>query len=178
MTDHPNNRASIQDLQRFLRQLSLAEGLFAPPPIDGIFDTATDKALRSYQRHKGFLETGRADQATWEALYTDYRASLAKNSPPRAILLFPLDPVGFAYERADQRGFPIAAIQYMLRELQRDYDALADVEITGVYDVKTQNAVKAFQGKNRIEPHGKTDLLTWNTIADRYNTLASRYQRE
>ena len=177
MTDHQNNKSAITNLQRYLRQIALAEKTFSAPPVDGIFDTATREALRRYQQSVGFPPTGFADQEIWERLYADYRASLAKNASPRAILLFPFDPEGFAYENGSS-GFEVEAIQYMLRELARSYAEFEDLPVTGIYDQKTTDAVKVLQQKSNLEPHGKTDLLTWNTLADQYNTLFSRYNME
>ena len=171
-------RRIYQNLQRYLRQLELAESLPLPPPIDGIFDSDTERALREYQIRRGLPPTGFADQQTWELLYNDYRASIAQNTEPRPLLLFPLDPLGFAYESGVKDGFAVAAIQYMLRELERNYDDWIDLAVTGSYDQKTVNAVKSFQEKNRLDTTGKTDLLTWNTIVDQYNTLMRRYGQE
>ena len=82
MTNHQNYPAAVTNLQRYLRQLSYDEASIPPPPVDGIFEDATVAALREFQRLRGFPVTGQADQETWDRLYADYRASLAKNSPP------------------------------------------------------------------------------------------------
>lgn len=177
MTEHQNNRAAIENLQRYLRQIALSDGGFPPPPIDGIFESATEEALRSYQSMTGAPQTGSADQATWERLYADYRASLAKNAAPRPVLIFPFAPIGFGFE-TDSRGFEVGAIQFMLRELGRNYAELEGLPVTGEYDKKTTDAVKIFQERSRLEPHGRTDLLTWNTLADQYNTLFSKFELE
>ena len=177
MNGHPNHAPATENLQRYLRQLSFVEKSIPAPPVDGIFEERTADALREFQRLRGFTVTGNADRETWEKLYADYRMSLAQNSPPRQISLFPFAPHGFAYE-TNSSGFPIAAIQYMLRELQRNYAEFADLPVTGIYDKKTADAVQLFQSRNRLEPHAKTDLLTWNTIADQYNTLAARIGNE
>lgn len=177
MNDHQNSQAAIENLQRYLRQIALSDGGFPPPPVDGIFDSETKEALRRYQSMTGVPQTGSADQTTWERLYTDYRASLAKNAAPRPILIFPYSPTGFAFE-TDSRGFEVEVIQYMLRELGRNYAELEDLTITGIYDPKTTDAVKIFQEKSRLEPHGRIDLLTWNTLADQHNTLFSKFELE
>ena len=177
MTDHQNSQAAIENLQRYLRQIALSDGGFPPPPVDGIFDSATEEALRRYQSMTGAPQTGSADQTTWVHLYADYRASLAKNAAPRPIFIFPYSPTGFAFE-TDSRGFEVETIQYMLRELQRNYVEFEDLAVTGIYDQKTTDAVKIFQEKSRLEPHGRTDLLTWNTLADQYNTLMSKIETE
>ena len=170
MKDHPNHAAATEDIQRYLRQLSYGEASIPPPPVDGIFDTRTTDALRQFQRLKGLEETGIVDTMTWDLLYAAYRASLAANSPARIIAVFPPTPPEYVLE-IGASGFLVTALQYMLRELQHSYSALAAVAQTGVYDEQTANAVRILQKSAFLPVTGKVDLLTWNTIADTYNTL-------
>lgn len=177
MTNHPNHAAATQDLQRYLRQLSYGEPTIPPPPIDGIFDTRTTDALRRFQQLKGLAETGIADALTWELLYVDYRASLAANSPPRTVAVFPPDPLGYVLT-VGSVGFPVTVLQYMLRELQHSYSELSDVAQTGIYDEQTANAVRVVQKGSFLPMTGVVDLLTWNSITDAYNTLFTRVSDE
>jgi len=173
MTDHPNQSIATQNLQRYLRQLSYDEATIGPVPIDGIFDAQTEAALREFQRLRGFPVTGSADQATWERLYADYRASLALNSPPRAVLIYPLEP--FSYELTlDSIGLPVTVLQAMLLELQQNYSPLSEVKITGVFDEQTATAVRVFQSLNQLPATGSVGQMTWNAIVDQYNVLFSR----
>ena len=173
MTNHPNYPPSVERLQRYLRQLSYDEPTLQAPPIDGIFETQTEDALREFQRLRGIPITGSADQETWERLYDDYRASLAYNSPSRPILAFPLDPFGYVITSGSV-GFPVLAVQYMLSELSYNYFGLSGIELSGVYDEQTQNAVRTFQSGNRLPVDGTVGLVTWNAIADQYNALFSK----
>ena len=170
MNNHPNHAAATRDLQRYLRQLSFEEPSIPPPPVDGIFDSRTTDSLRQFQRLKGLEPTGIADAEAWELLYADYRASLAANTPASMIAIFPPTPTGYAMEIGSS-GFAVTALQYMLRELQHSYSALADVAQTGVYDEQTANAVRVIQKGAFLPITSKVDLLTWNTVADAYNTL-------
>ncbi|MBQ9805736.1 MAG: peptidoglycan-binding protein [Clostridia bacterium] len=173
MTDHPNYTLATQNLQRYLRQLSYDELTIPPVPIDGIFESRTEEALREFQRLRGFPVTGSADQETWERLYADYRASLALNSPPRAILVFPLEPPSYVLDMGS-RGFPVLALQYMLLELHQNYLPLVRVELTGEFDGQTANAVRVFQSLNQLPANGAVGQMTWDTIADQYNVLFLR----
>lgn len=177
MTDHPNTSAAVENLQRYLRQLSYDEPDIPPVPIDGIFENRTEDALREFQRLRGLEVTGNADRETWDRLYRDYRASLASNSPPRAILIFPPSPAGY-HLSPGSIGFPVEAIQRMLLELQHHYKELETVAQTGVYDEQTQRAVRLFQEKNALPIDTAIGLLTWNTLADQYNALFSRTDDE
>ena len=175
MTDHPNFRPSVSNLQRYLRQLSYDEETIPRPPIDGIFESQTEDALREFQRLRGLPVTGSADRETWERLYEDYRRALSLRSPPRAVTLFPLDPIGYVI-LPQSRDFAVTVLQHMLLELHDHHKELENVEITGVYDPQTQSAVRFFQQKNGLPDDGNTGLLTWNTITDQYNALRSRGQ--
>lgn len=173
MINHPNYPPSVENLQRYLRQLSYDEPTLIAPPIDGIFESQTEEALREFQRLRGIPITGSADQETWELLYNAYRSSLAYNSPPRPILVFPPDPEGYAIT-VGSIGFPVLALQHMLRELSYNYFGLSNIELSGIYDEQTQNAVRTFQSGNRLPVDGNVGLVTWNAIADQYNALFSK----
>ena len=177
MIDHPNTAFAVENLQRYLRQLSFDEPSIPRVPIDGIFESQTEAALREFQRLRSLAITGVADQETWDRLYQDYRISLAKNSPPRPILIFPLEPVGYVM-LPGSIGWGVSVLQGMLRELHHHDMELQNVEPTGVYDGQTEAAVRLFQEKNRLPIDGGVGLLTWNTLADQYNALFSRTYNE
>lgn len=161
---------AIENLQRYLRQLSYHDSAITAPPIDGIFESDTQQSLRDFQASHGLPATGKADKRTWDALYANYRASLTEHTPPRAVALFP-----FAIQPSEilpgNVGFAVSVLQHMLRELSANYSDLEDVAVTGTYDEKTAAAVRHFQSSNRMPETGNTDVPTWNAIVDQYNLL-------
>lgn len=171
MAQRKNESEAIENLQRYLRQLSYAEEI-SPVPIDGVFESDTRRALEEFQALYGLPVTGSATPQTWEMLYAAYRASLSSGTPPRAVLILPptarTDPL-----RLGTRAFAVTVLQHMLRELSSLYGSLENVEITGIYDEATSAAVKDFQTKSRLSPSGEVDLATWNAITDQYNILFS-----
>ncbi len=169
MPQYPNESQAIQNLQRYLRQLSYHSAITAPP-IDGIYEAQTRQALGEFQQLYGIPVTGIADRDTWDILYAAYRASLGENSPPRAVSLFPTEEKNFAF-RAQSTGFPVSALQYILLELSALYSELEDVTISGIYDEQTAKAVRAFQEKNALPADGEVGLGTWNALVDQYNLL-------
>ena len=177
MPEHTNNAVAVLNLQRYLRRLSFGEPTIPDPPMDGIFDTRTEDALREFQRLRGFPVTGRADAETWERLYNDYRAALSLTSPPQKVSLFPLTPDDYRLTEGS-RGFVVTALQYMLRELHADHAELTDLPITGIYDTDTADAVRLFQRKNRLIEDGEVGLLTWNALTDRYNVFFFRSEQD
>jgi peptidoglycan hydrolase-like protein with peptidoglycan-binding domain len=177
MPEYPSNAVAIENLQRYLRRLSFGEPSIPDPPVDGIFDTRTEDALREFQRLRGLPITGRADAETWERLYDDYRAALALGTLPRRVSLFPSNPNGYRFTSGDQ-GFAVTALQYMLRELQADHREFADLPLSGVYDADTAEAIRVFQRKNGFPIDGEVGLLTWNALTDQYNVLFFRAEQD
>lgn len=170
MPQYENEAPAVRNLQRYLRQLSYHDPTITPPPIDGIFERDTERALRDFQRSQGFPETGSADRATWERLYERYRASLTEHTPARAVYFFP-SRENFALFEQPAAAFPIAVLQYMLRELGALYPEMEGVTPNGIYDDATRRAVRVFQEKNRLPADGKVNLPTWNAITDQHNIL-------
>ena len=164
-----NEREAVRNLQRYLRQLSYHYDI-TPPPIDGIFERDTERALREFQAMQGLPVTGRADRQTWDALYTMYRASIAENEPPRTVAILPFVAGEILLSEGDE-GFIIHVLQFMLRELGESLIELEDVEITGVFDAKTARAVRLFRRQNGLPEGESVDLVTWNTLVDRFNRL-------
>ena len=165
-----NERETVQNLQRYLRQLSYHEPSISPPPIDGILASDTQRALREFQALYGLPATGKADRKTWEMLYASYRASLTANSPPRTVAFFPYTPQP-AEITLGKESFTVSVLQHMLRELSANYSEAESVTVTGIYDRQTADAVRSFQQKNRLPESGSVDVPTWNAIADQYNFL-------
>lgn len=177
MNQHQNFTPSVENLQRYLRQLSYSEKNIPAPPVDGIFEIQTTNSLREYQRSRGLPITGNADLETWELLYADYRASISDQSPPRRISIFPLDPATFELKIGTQ-GFAVTSLQHMLRELSHSYYEFSEIVPNGIYDEATASAVELFQKINLLPHNGRVGRLTWNAISDQYNLLFTQVSDE
>ena len=166
----PTKRDAVRNLQRYLRRLSLAYGSIPSIPIDGIFESETAKALSEFQRIFGFPVTGRADLATWNALYAEYER-LIKADRILSPDLFP--PLPQNYEISE--GEPLAAtalMQWMLNELTVLYDELPLLSVSGIYDEPTARAVSLFQRGKGLPVTGRVDRQTWNAISEEYGHLS------
>ena len=170
MPRYENEAEATLNLQRYLRQLSYQHPEITPPPIDGIFERDTEKALREFQAMQDLPITGRADRRTWNALYAMYRASVAENEPPRTVAILPFVAGEILLQKGDD-GFTISVLQFMLRELGESLAELEKIEVSGIFDDNTARAVRLFRKQNGL-PEGETvDLITWNTLVDRFNRL-------
>ncbi len=162
-----------RNLQRYLRQLAYFDENIPPVPIDGNAGSDTTDALRAYQARNGLPVTGIADRETWEALYEDYLISLENEAPPAGFSPFPSGPRGYSIKLGDE-GFIVSSIQHMLEEISVFFPITA-VEVTGVYDEATRDAVSEVQARYLLPVTGEVDKLTWNALVRLYES-AHLYQ--
>ena len=171
-----NEREAIRNLQTYLRQLSYTDQSIASPPIDGIFDTVTENSLKAFQRRSALPESGVADRATWNRLYEEYLLSLAKNSPPEQLPLFPRVPDGYYLSLGDEY-YLVSIIQLLLNELRIIYDSFIPLVVSGVFDEATEANVIDFQNRNQLPATGRVDTATWDRIAKSFGNYAYDYVR-
>lgn len=161
---------AIRNLQGYLRQLSFENSNLPELPIDGVFDTETQRAVEIFQQENGIPVTGVVDRVTWDAIYAAYLFSVEKNAKPNAVDIFFRHPIP-ASVHIGNVGFAVSAIQYMLNEILTFYGDLFEVTTDGYYGEQTADAVRLFQGYASLPQTGTVDLDTWNRISGVYNEL-------
>ncbi len=174
MTPNDFERDAIFNIQTYLRHLTFHDerlGARGSVPLDGIWDSATRNALIEFQKSRGLPVTGSVDRTTWELLKAEYDKSVAMNSPPTSLALFPRHPTGFVIKQGD-RGYLTFTVQHLLRELERLYFfPTAPIEPSGNYDQNTADLVREFQKRNGIPVTGQVDRETWDAMAIQHNLL-------
>lgn len=174
--NHPNEQEAIRNLQRYLRQLSYFDEDIYKVAIDGIWSPETERALLAFQRKNRLDDTGKADEQTWNLLFSQYENSLRKNSPPNKVPFFPRIPDD-EYLSLGDVGFVVSVIQYMLNELRLTYDNIENVNIDGTFDENTEAAIREFQKRNLLPANGRVDKETWNKLVLAYESVASKYEQ-
>jgi peptidoglycan hydrolase-like protein with peptidoglycan-binding domain len=120
-----------------LGHLSAADKATGP----GIFGTRTERALKAFQRANHLSESGVNDEATRTA-FAQLNEGVRRGS--------------------DQRSL-VSGLQDRLVAL--DYMTSAEVATgAGVFGPKTENALKAFQRRNGLEPSGVLDAATYRKL--------------
>lgn len=154
-----NLQDAIFNLQKYLRAISFADTRVSRPPLDGIFDSATEDSVRSFQASRGLNANGLVDRATWDAIYEEYKAlALAEELP-----FFPTTPTNYAARLGEESSF-ISIIQILLQELSSIYDAFESVQITGVFDKETEAAIKELQLASGLPATGELDRNTYRRL--------------
>ena len=158
-----NLQDAILNLQRYLRAISFIDSRITRVPVDGLFDSDTQRAVSEYQQTRGIPETGIVDKNTWDRIFDEYQTITQNQDRTPAVNFFPTVPEKYEAALGEESTF-ISLVQLLLRELSVIYDDFPEIAITGVFDAPTEEAVKIFQLASGLEPTGRIDLLTWNRM--------------
>ena len=163
---------ATRNIQRYLRRLSYENEAIPRPPIDGIFDTATEDSLKAFQRLYALSPTGRADKITFDTLFAAYLAAMEKTDRTQALDVFPKTPRDHVID-IGEKSITVSILQLILSELTSVFDALEFYEATGIYDESTAENIRRFQRLSHLPITGKVDLVTWNRILRDYSNADS-----
>lgn len=142
------------------------------PAADGIFDTATENAIRKFQQIFGLEETGTVNAATW------YRISYIYTSVKR---LAELDSEGLRFDEISpqfkeelsigMQSIEVSMLQYYLAVIGAYYEAVVPVEVTGYFGEQTERSVKSFQRVFGLLQTGVVDRATRNDLFRAYQGI-------
>lgn len=152
----------VRELQKRLRALSKANNRISPVIVDGIFGEQTERALKDFQKAYSLKPTGRADKETLEKLERVFCGVFDERRPPAPLFsipgdLFPILP--------GSKLSCLTVIQAVLKYLSGRNPAFPDLEITGIHDEKSVEAVKALQKICGLAPNGTINKKTWDSLA-------------
>lgn len=173
MAEIQNTAEAVRNLQKYLRRLSFEDGGPVRVAIDGVFEDNTKRSLISFQKSAGLEPTGIADKKTWDALFKEY-SKLIERDYEEEISVFPALPRDYSFGIGDQLLL-VKVLQLLMIELALLYDAFEDITESGVFDTKTEEAVRAFQRINLLEDTGRVDRKTWSRLVKEYENLSKNY---
>ena len=121
--------AVVKNVQKHLR----AAG-YDPQHFGGAFDERTAAAVKAFQKHSNLPVTGDVDGATWKALKKSFILSKKPAAPAQAL---------------GERSGAVKASEKLLKKMGYH------VKVDGLFDRRTQNAVKRFEKKHHLTRDGK-----------------------
>ncbi|KEK23436.1 peptidoglycan-binding protein [Bacillus gaemokensis] len=74
---------------------------------------------------------------------------------------------GFNLKEGDQKE-AVHTVQKYLYHIRKKYKDIPEINVNGIFDPNTTNAVKSFQKHFKLPENGVVDELTWNKITDIY----------
>lgn len=165
---HTDRALYTRELQEFLRKLSFYHETIPLVVPDGIFGPETSLAVAAFQRQFRLPVTGQVDAETWKRLVIEYRRILAMEALPIPLNLF---PSADAVLRTGDTGDAVFALQLMLNALANRFADLVSVELTGIMDEATADAVASLQRRGNLMPTGQVNKTTWDYIAELYHAI-------
>lgn len=158
----------IRSLQEMLRVIALSDRRLPDIIPDGIYGQSTISAVNIFQQLYGLPITGITDQATWEKVVEIFEIARINAEPAKAIeILFKRNQ---SLSSGDTGPY-IYFLQTMLMRLNKEYPSIPHLEITGIYDNTTVEAIQNFQKLSDLPPNGQTDKKTWNYLVDHFTLL-------
>jgi peptidoglycan hydrolase-like protein with peptidoglycan-binding domain len=145
MLERGDQGVKVRALQHRLFQLA-----WYFPPMSGTFDQATVKAVRGFQRKRGFEVTGEVNERTWQRLVRMTRRPTGDEMFNRH------GPALFA---PGDSGPQVREIQARLRQIAWFFGDVGDS-----YGDQTTTAVKGFQAKRMIPVTGEVDRRTLDLL--------------
>ena len=169
-----NKETPILEIQRILRNVDYFENGQSAIRLTGTYNEETRQGVKNFQEKYGLPVTGMVDGATWQLLQAVDRATRDAQALARAVYILPRSTEYTLYPGV--RDNVVYVIQHMINVISQEYDGIATMEFTGVYDSATENAIKEFQRINLLENSGILDPATFNRLADEYERINSYNQ--
>lgn len=154
-------------LQYYLATVAYFNPKVTVPAINGVFDAQTAEALSAFQREYGVPETGVADEETWNRLVSVYRGFIGSV----AGVGVSAEPFPGVILTLGSSGTDVEAVQTYLGVIAEVYTEIIPPEVSGNYDVATENAVRTLQGLFGLPQSGVVGPITWELIAEKYSEI-------
>ncbi|MGN1410079.1 MAG: peptidoglycan-binding protein [Eubacteriales bacterium] len=165
--DLTNVEFRTRQLQRMLRFLSAALGdALLNANVTGSFDHITERAVRHFQQSNKLPVTGITDLDTWNEIVRQFRREESLRQP---VLPNPIgSDVGFTSSRGEVSDTNMI-LQIMLNALRTRYN-YRKIPVSGIFERLTGDAVRLFQAANGLPETGIADRVTWQKLAEEYNS--------
>lgn len=157
----------VRSIQYYLAFLGFFNDNLPEIKVDGIFGSATENAVRTFQSQYGLTVDGIVGRNTWYRLQDAYYATL--NSLPDeyrsySSLLYP----GYTLTTGAS-GNVVTQVQTFLRVIAQNNNSVPLIAVDGIYGERTKDAVEAVQRLSGLPVNGSVGPLTWNAIVNLYN---------
>ena len=140
-------------------------------PVDGIFGETTQAAVQAFQRIFSLTPDGIVGSATWYQIVRIYVAVLRlAELQSQGQQQYVIGPYPQDLSLGDENEY-VGQLQYMLRVLSSFIPSIPPISQTGVFDIATRDAVRAFQNYDALPITGAVGAATWDAIYTRFSEV-------
>lgn len=153
---------AVRSLQVFLNRISRNFPAIPKIPVaDGIYDNATEAAVREFQKIFDLKQTGTVNESTWYKILYIY-ASVKKIAElnSEGVRAEDIDILYTEDLKVGMQSREVGDLQYYLAVIGAYYEAVVPVEITGYFGERTERSVKSFQRVFGLPQTGEVDRAT------------------
>ncbi len=163
----------VRQVQRWLNRISRNFPQIPKiPQTNGVFDKATEDAVRVFQRDFNLTVDGLVGKATWykiKYIYTSVTKLAELTS--EGLTLTDISRQFPQVLRRGDTGDYVRIIQYYLDYVSRFYESIPGVSRDGIFGPAMENAVIQFQKTFGLPQDGIVGRNTWNTLYSVYLSL-------
>ena len=156
---------AVEQLQFWLSTIAQYIASIPSVTVDGSYGSGTAAAVRAFQRRFGLTADGICGEATWNAVYNQFRSIQVDNGIPNA---YPGTPL-----RQGDKGQNVRLVQFWLKMARTVYTALNNPAVDGSFGDGTRRAVSAFQRYFALTDDGVVGRSTWNKLREVYTAIAN-----
>lgn len=144
-------------------------------PVDGIFNSSTEAAVRKFQSIFNLTPDGIVGEATWYKIIYLYggitRLSELRSQGQRFYSVEFSQQLPETLQQGDT-GRSVEVLQYWLALDGQFNDAIPNLVIDGVFGPTTYQAVRAFQAWTGLPVTGVVDQSTWDYLYRSFRSIA------
>lgn len=148
-------------MQNYLNAIARVYTSIPTITADGIFGSATQRAVIAFQNQFGLTADGVIGPLTWYKIIDVYNGLSAPTAP-----VFPGTSL-----RIGSRGDDVLLMQRYLNAISKIFPTVPSITADGVFGALTQASVIAFQSLFGLTADGVIGKNTWDKIISVYNNL-------
>ncbi len=165
----------IYNLQQMLRTIFQVRKMEPEVIADGFFNETTQTAVQNFQRMKNLPVTGSVDNQTWDAIVQEYDFAVIDGGEPISVQLFTRED--FAVSGGEEK-MRLRILQAMMQVMRARFSNLPQVEVTGVYDAQTKEALDKYRMLFNLPQGMPLDNQFWYQFAKAYESAVLPYDFE
>ena len=152
----------VRAVQYYLAVIGYFDDEIPSVRLTGVFDEATESAVRAFQAQQGLTVDGIVGRDTWNAITESY-LRIITSLPPEysnvAAEIYPGRVMSIGIQGEDVRR-----LQTFINIAADNYSYIPRVAVDGIYGQGTASAVSIIQENNGIPVSGITGPTTWYAI--------------